>query len=144
MRVSIMDWMTSIEKKLWAGLMLWLVVLAGCSVKDRLPDIPKIGRSEPELPAHVGAAGSGSYLFHQHCAKCHGDPPSRFFTGIMEDVPTITDSRRVRLLDQQALFDIISEGGIGVGRRATMPPFKDVLTDAEIRRIVSYLNGNPV
>ena len=117
---------------------------AGCSVGDRLPDMPKIGKTEPDLPAHVGPAGSGSYLFHEHCSKCHGDPPSRFFTSMMKDVPAITDPRRVRSLDQEYLRRIIAEGGGGVGRRTTMPSFGEVLTDAEIRRIVSYLNGNPV
>jgi len=143
-----MDVMNSLGKKLCAGSLLALVAtMAGCSLKERLPDmpkIPKIGKSEPELPGHVGAAGSGSYLFYQHCAKCHGDPPSRFFTGIMKGVPSITDPRRVRSLDQQWLYKIISEGGSALGRRATMPPFKEALSEAEIRRIVSYLNGNPV
>ena len=135
-----MDSMIYLEKYLCACLLLPVVVLASCSFKDSLP---KMGKSEPEVPGHVGAAGSGSYLFHQNCSKCHGDPPSRFFTGMMKDVPTITDPRRVKSLDQKWVFEIISEGGSGVGRRASMPPFKDVLTEAEIRRIVSYLNGNP-
>lgn len=63
---------------------------------------------------------------------------------MMKGVPTITDPRRIGSLDQRWLYQIISEGGSGVGRRAAMPPFKEVLTDAEIRRIVDYLNGKPV
>ena len=61
----------------------------------------------------------------------------------MEGVPTITDPRRVQSLDQEWLYRIIAEGGVAVGKRSSMPSYKDVLTEAEIRRIVSYLNGNP-
>ncbi len=127
-----------------------ILVAVSCSLKERLPEmpsipkVPKIGKKEPALPPHVGPPGSGGYLFHQNCAKCHGDPPSQVFAEMMKDVPKITDPRRVKSLDQDWLYRIISEGGAGVGRRSTMPSFKDVLTDGQIRRIVSYLNGNPV
>ncbi|MFT4549706.1 MAG: mono/diheme cytochrome c family protein [Verrucomicrobiales bacterium] len=143
-----MQSMKALGRKLCLALAsLVIVCLVGCSVKDRLPDlpkIPKIGKKEPALPAHVGPAGSGSYLFYKSCANCHGDPPSKIFAGLMKDLPTIIDPRRVKTLDQNWLLKIISEGGAGVGKRASMPAFKDVLTDSEIRRIVSYLNGNPV
>ena len=62
----------------------------------------------------------------------------------MEGVPSITEPRRVKSLDQDWLYKIISEGGAGVGKRASMPAFKDVLTEGDIRRIILYLNGNPV
>ena len=124
------------------------------SLKDRLPEMPKmsvpkmpempkIGKKGSDLPPHVGPPGSGGYLFYQQCSQCHGDPPAQSFVEMMKDVPTITDPRRVKALDQEWLYRIISEGGAGVGRRSVMPSFKDVLTEAEIRRIVSYLNGNP-
>lgn len=134
---------------MWIAPALGLLLLAGCSLKDRLPELPpmpkmpKIGKSEPDLPAHVGAAGSGSYLFYIHCSRCHNDPPAEAFTKVMRGVPTITDPRRVSALDQDWLYRIIADGGSAVGRRSSMPSYKDVLSEPDIRRIVSYLNGNP-
>ena len=109
----------------------------------KMPKMPKFGKSEPDLPAHVGPAGSGSHLFYSHCSKCHDVPPAQVFAELMEGVPTITDPRRVKSLDQQWLYQIIAEGGAGVGKRSSMPPYKEVLSDEDIRRIISYLNGNP-
>lgn len=125
------------------------LLLAGCSFQERLPKLPempkmpKFGTSEPEIPAHVGPVGSGSYLFYAHCSKCHNDPPAEVFAELMEGVPTITDPRRVQSLDQEWLYRIIAEGGVAVGKRSSMPSYKDVLTEGDIRRIISYLNGNP-
>ena len=134
-----------------------ILLVANCSLKEKLPEMPKVsmpkvsmpkmpklGKKSGDLPPHVGPPGSGSYLFYQQCSQCHGDPPASMFTELMEGVPTITDPRRVKSIDQKWLYRIISEGGSSVARRSTMPSFKDVLTEAEIRRIVSYLNGNPV
>ena len=143
---SVHESMISPGKILCACLLLSAVALVGCSFKDglpKMPKMPKMGKSEPKVPGHVGAAGTGSYLFYQNCSKCHGDPPSSSFTGMMKDVATITDPRRVKSLDQDWVFQIISDGGSSVGRRSSMPSFKDVLTESEIRRIISYLNGNP-
>lgn len=138
---------------MWTASVLLLLLLAGCALTDRLPDLPpmpkmpkmpKFGKSGAELPAHVGPAGSGSYLFYVHCSQCHSDPPAEGFVEIMRGVPTITDPRRVSSLDQGWLYRIISEGGSAVGKRSSMPPYEDVLTEADIRRIISYLNGNPI
>jgi len=143
-----MDSMEVIGRKL-LGALIVASLFGGCSIKDRIPDVPipkvpKIGKREPDLPPTVGAVGTGSHLFYQNCAKCHGDPPSPGFVEIMKGVSPITNPQRVRELDQVYVYRIISEGGGGVGRRATMPSFKEVLTEEEIRRIVSYLNGNPI
>ena len=138
-----MDSMEMIGRKL-LGALIVATLFAGCSLKDRIPEVPKIGKREPDLPPNVGGVGTGSHLFYQNCAKCHGSPPAEGFAEIMRDVPPITNPQRIRSLDQGQLYRIISEGGGGVGRRSTMPSFKDVLTEAEIRRIVSYLNGNPI
>ena len=152
--VSMMHLMNVIGKKLSRLPCWWLLLVAlltgGCSLKERLPSLPEMpkiptmGKKEPSLPAYVGPAGSGSYLFYKQCAACHDDPPAASFAEMMKNVPTITDPRRVKQMDQTWLYRIISEGGSGVGRRSAMPSFKDVLTEGEMRRIVSYLNGNPV
>ena len=82
------------------------------------------------LPQSVSAAGleGGRQLYMTHCAGCHG------INGISV-IPQAKDFSRALLIAQpdQNLINIIRSG------RNMMPPYLGILSDREIRDVITYL-----
>lgn len=81
----------------------------------------------------------GATLFARYCAFCHGptgeggrDPnnPSRV-------VPPLNSVEYLSAKDDQFLRQVTLEGEPEVG----MPPWRDVLTDAELSRLIAFMRG---
>ncbi|MFQ6000597.1 MAG: c-type cytochrome, partial [Anaerolineae bacterium] len=81
----------------------------------------------------------GATLFARYCAFCHGasgeggrDPnnPGRV-------VPPLNSVEYLSAKDDQFLREVILEGRPEVG----MPPWRDVLTDAELSRLIAFMRG---
>jgi mono/diheme cytochrome c family protein len=74
---------------------------------------------------------------YQECAECHGDTgrgdgPEAVRTGAR--VPDLTDFEAMVTLDDQSMFNMISEGALD-----DMPAYADVLTPEEIYAVAAYV-----
>ncbi|PJZ58962.1 c-type cytochrome [Leptospira barantonii] len=81
----------------------------------------------------------GSIVFRTYCVLCHGesgDGKGRLSVG---KVPPPANLTITKLTDGQK-EDIIRKGGAAVGRSPFMPPWKDELSDEQIRDLISYIN----
>jgi len=79
-----------------------------------------------------GAGGGAAALYTKNCAKCHLEDGKG-----LESLspPNFTDAKW-----QSANTDAALAKGIREGEGA-MPPFKDVLTPAQINALVKYIRG---
>jgi mono/diheme cytochrome c family protein len=76
-------------------------------------------------------AAEGQDLFARQCAVCHGPDGTGKQIGTMQ-VPSLKRDDAVNATDER-LFQIIAGGGI------RMPPFRQTLTEAQIRSLVRYI-----
>lgn len=89
----------------------------------------------PALAVYVNA------LYKEHCIKCHGEEGKG-------DGPTMkkqkgkaidwTDKAEMAKLADQDLFEIIWQGGKGVGKSKIMPGYKTKLTEEEAKALVPF------
>jgi mono/diheme cytochrome c family protein len=86
------------------------------------------------------AAARGALVFSKYCTLCHGS------SGVgdgraasLQKVPpaNLTASMRPRSYKLQ----IVTRGGAAMGRSESMPAWREVLTEAEIQDVVSYVQG---
>lgn len=81
----------------------------------------------------------GSIVFRTYCVLCHGesaDGKGRLAAG---KVPPPANLTITKLSDSQK-EEIIRKGGAGVNRSAFMPPWKDELSEEQIKDVISYIN----
>lgn len=110
-------------------------------------DLPEkyLGLKNP-LPWTQENIHEGGVLFVRNCAPCHGDaldgngPQARSF---LPRPANFRDEGTIAQLDEIYLFWRIKEGyeGLPVGSiryRSAMPPWRDVLTDDEIWKIIMF------
>lgn len=86
-------------------------------------------------PARYNIADSKAYeasLFRQNCAICHGPEGEGKMLDDGKQIPNLRDGDFKFKTDGQ-IYDHISEGGNG------MTPFRDQLTDREIRLMVNFV-----
>ena len=102
---------------------------------------PKYARARNPLEPSAANLEAGGKLYRLNCAVCHGDsglgneagqklePPAARLAGLSR-TPIATDG----------FYDwTISEGGVPL--RSAMPPFKNVLKQEDIWKIVLYLRS---
>lgn len=85
------------------------------------------------------SAVRGSIVFRTYCVLCHGeagDGKGRLAVG---KVPPPANLTITKLTDGQK-EDIIRKGGAALGRSPFMPPWKDELSEEQIRDLISYIN----
>ncbi len=85
------------------------------------------------------SAVRGSIVFRTYCVLCHGeaaDGKGRLATG---KVPPPANLTITKLTDAQK-EEIIKKGGGGVSRSPFMPPWKDELSEEQIKDVISYIN----
>ena len=97
------------------------------------------GRSN-RLKPDAETLNAGKRLFNANCASCHGesgrgDGPAA--AGLNPRPANIARFARMPMASDAYLYWTIGEGGTPVG--SAMPPFKDVLSEEEISRIMLYL-----
>lgn len=75
-------------------------------------------------------AAAGQELFETNCAVCHGTDG----TAVLPNAPHFAKGERLEKTDAQLLASV-SEG------LNVMPPWKGVLSDEEIREILTYVRS---
>jgi mono/diheme cytochrome c family protein len=88
--------------------------------------------------AKVQAVVRGSVVFQKYCSLCHGLSADGHGRAAKLHTPPPVDLRRSVANDQYREL-IIKLGSRGVGRSAGMPPWKDELSETEIRDVIAFL-----
>ncbi|PJZ51433.1 c-type cytochrome [Leptospira adleri] len=91
------------------------------------------------LDANDKSVIRGSIVFRTYCALCHGenaDGKGRLAEG---KIPPPANLTKTFLSDAQK-EEIIRKGGMGVNRSPFMPPWKDELSNEQIKDVISYIN----
>lgn len=90
----------------------------------------------------VRAEGEGEQLYQAYCTQCHG--VSGDGKGINSAQMTVmprnhSDTAEMSARTDTELFKVIAQGGPSVNKSVLMPAWGGVLSDDEIKQLVSYL-----
>lgn len=93
--------------------------------------------------SEVGAAEAKS-LFNTNCARCHGtggaaDGPDSQHLGTW--VPDFTNSDFHKWRSDEEILIAIQKGGVAVGQSPAMPPWENILSQAEIIALRDYIRS---
>jgi mono/diheme cytochrome c family protein len=88
--------------------------------------------------AKTQAVVRGSVVFQKYCSLCHGLAADGHGRAAKLHRPPPVDLTRSSVNDLYREL-IIKGGSQAVGRSTGMPPWKDELTDAEIRDVIAFL-----
>jgi cytochrome c oxidase cbb3-type subunit III len=102
--------------------------------------------SGPALAEAQGKSDRGRELYVEYCLQCHGGRGEGWGWGNKVPpppvpIPDLSDAKLMQGLSDQYLFDIIKGGGEAVGKTRLMPPADRVMSDEEIREVVSYVRS---
>jgi len=89
-----------------------------------------------------GNAQAGKGVFEQNCIICHGatgmgDGPGS--AALNPKPANFNDHARFSKIDEATRFKAVTEGGASVGASPFMPPFKDVLSEDQVRDVLAYI-----
>jgi len=100
---------------------------------------PKYAHARNPLQPSAPDIEAGRKLYLLHCQICHGESGRGSEAGRRLDPPTTSlVGHSQRRIASDAFYDwTIAEGGVPV--RSSMPPFKNVLKQEEIWKIVLFL-----
>src|SRR5699024_9690999 len=106
--------------------------MPGGDVSEFIPAL----RKEREAAAAAGTGGGldGAALYKQTCAACHQDNGK----GVTGAFPPLAGSALVTADDPEMLMRVLIQGYNSRPDYAVMPPFGDMLTDAEIAAIATH------
>jgi mono/diheme cytochrome c family protein len=98
--------------------------------------------TSPAPAAGHSPAGRGARLYERHCTECHGDQGQ----GIAGAYPALAGNRAVSLPVTANLVQVVLYGGFppstaGNPRPFGMPPFANVLSDADIAAVLTHIRG---
>ena len=121
--------------RLSAPWLLLLVGLAGCSDK-RQPDQWPLSRDQLEGKAPLAESGDerAALTYRRYCIGCHAED-GRGNGGTTGADFTAKDGPLGK--SDAELLTSVRDGKLG--KRATMPPHKPVLKDAEISAVIAYV-----
>src|SRR5262249_21466308 len=89
---------------------------------------------------NVNPVEAGETLFKAACVPCHGEAGKGDGASSKTLHPkprTLTDTAYMRGLDDRYLFELISRGGIGVGKSPQMPQF--ALSHDDITHVIAFV-----
>jgi mono/diheme cytochrome c family protein len=134
--------MTPLARWLAGGTVATTLLAAGLSL---------IAGAEPTKPDPDSAAlvARGKLVYDQHCASCHGaklegqpDWRKRLANGRLPAPPHDATGHTWHHSDQQ-LFDMVKNGTAAMmpGYETDMPAYKEVLGDADIWAVLSFIES---
>ena len=95
----------------------------------------------PSLLAGASRAADVQANWTKHCASCHGkDGKGETKAGRMAGVKNQTDAQYQAGLTDDKMFAAIKEG-LKDGTKEKMKPFKDKLSDDEIKALIAYVRS---
>ena len=102
---------------------------------------PKYVRARNPLEPSAANLEAGEKLYRLNCAVCHGDSGLGNEAGEKLEPPAarLAGSSRMPIATDGFYEWTISEGGVPL--RSAMPPFKNVLKQEDIWKIVLYLRS---
>ncbi len=103
-----------------------------------LPSPPP--RQRTARPAQAGVLQHGGQVYTQHCAACHGEQGQ----GVPGLYPALAGNRAVNMDSPANVVQMVLHGGFapataGNPRPFGMPPFLQVLSDADVAAVTSYV-----
>jgi len=123
-----------------------LVAVVACPAAhaDQGSPPPKITKKLPAEPAGFklnGDADKGKKAYKTYCTKCHGKKGTG--TGLsgksLKPRPRDFTDKRMNDRTDWALYVAVRDGGKPLGLSDKMTPWKDTLTDKEIRDVIAYI-----
>jgi len=87
-------------------------------------------------------AANGEENYKAYCWQCHGmqgDGMGINIENMSVQPRDHTDKKSMSARSDAELFKVIKEGGLSIDKSVLMPPWADVMSDAEIKAIVQYL-----
>ena len=100
---------------------------------------PEYAHAHNPLKANASNIADGKRLYRLHCVICHGDTGKGSEAGLTLEPPVqnLAGLGQKRIASD-AFYDwTLSEGGVPL--RSAMPPFKNVLSQEQIWKIILYL-----
>jgi len=83
----------------------------------------------------AATASQGEAIYTKNCASCHGNPGKNNSLKSLTPVPPDLSSGKTQELTDGEIFYILSTG------RMVMPSFKNVLSEDERWKVISYMRG---
>lgn len=84
------------------------------------------------------------YLFGLHCVVCHGEEGDGNGPTALSIDPQPRDFRDMRIMEERTdrqLFRVIRDGGPAEGKSVWMPPWREILSDDDIRGLVGFVRS---
>ena len=99
-------------------------------------DVPADKKSKNSfIKFNDASAKEGEVLYNKNCASCHGNPSKGNVLKSLKPTPPDLASEGTQKLTDGELFYILNTG------RGLMPVFKDVLSENERWKVISYLRS---
>jgi mono/diheme cytochrome c family protein len=93
---------------------------------------------EPTKKVRDGTVAWGAAIFKKYCVLCHGDKGEGDGIAAKNHNPRPANLTRSELSDAQKEA-IIRNGGGSVGRSEAMPPWRQELSDRQIKDLIGFL-----
>ncbi|MBI3090554.1 MAG: cytochrome c [Candidatus Tectomicrobia bacterium] len=132
--------MTSPGRQGKRRLRLLLALLLGSSVAAAFLRMAAPGMAQ----ARKGDPAKGKAHYQALCAACHGttgrgDGPA---AAALDPKPrNHADGATMNKLSDEHLVTVIKNGGAAVGKSPLMPPWRDSLSDTQVRDVIAYLRA---
>jgi len=138
------------RKTVWVAfvvLVMATVLLSACAggggeTKQRQDPPADFANATNPFEGQADAVTEGQQLYTTNCVGCHGDDASgNGPAGASLDPKPANLQNTAKETSPAYQHWIVSEGGVAAGMSATMPAFKGALSDDDIWKIVTYLDG---
>ena len=135
-------------------LLLFVILLFGCQTEASDTSSSPVDMPIDELPIlDSEEIALGQTIYEQHCAACHGfalegqpDWKTQNEDGTFKAPPHNADGHTWHHADAQ-LIEAVQLGGsrfdgVDVGGTSPMPAYQDVLSEAEITAVLTYIKSS--
>ena len=112
-------------------------LFAAAAAASLLAFAPRVG-AEPK----PGDAKSGKTIYTTYCVVCHGNEGKGDGPGAAALNPkprNFSDSKLMATIDLPTRVKAVTEGGASVGVSPVMPPFKEALSEQQIRDVLAFV-----